>query len=100
MITVSRLVAFTEQRHVTRVLNERELQRLHDWLFGPLFFPRGHSFTDARVRPQMMEPFELRRTLGAAVRRFPGVSAHMYFKAVLSPESSGAIAASMARFFL
>ena len=100
LFAVQRLVALTEQGHVTRVLDKSELYRLHDRPLGTFPFPRRHCVADNGMGPQVVEPLELGRTLGAAVGRLAGVDAQMNHEAVPLPKAGRAVAAAVARRFL
>ena len=63
LFAVQRLVALTEQGHVTRVLDKSELYRLHDRSLGTFPFPRRHCVADNGMGPQVVEPLELGRTV-------------------------------------
>ncbi len=78
---------------MTRVLDERELHRLHDRALRAFLPALGQRRADARVPLQMMPPFKLGGATGAGVRRLAGVGAQVNLQAVALPECRAAVRA-------
>ncbi len=78
---------------MTRVLDKRELHRLHDRPLRAFLPALGQRRADARVPLQMMAPLKLCGTAGAGVGRLAGVGAQVDLQAVALPECRAAVRA-------
>ncbi len=78
---------------MTRVLDERELHRLHDRALSAFLPALGQRRADARVPLQMMSPLKLGGAAGAGVGRLAGVGAQVDHVAVALPECRAAVRA-------
>ncbi len=81
---------------MTRVLDERELHRLHDRPLRAFLPALGQRRADARVPLQMMAPLKLGGAAGAGVGRLAGVGAQVDHVAVALSECRAAVRALVA----